>query len=217
MSHINLSVKKRLAKTKPQAIRKLGGVPASITIPHQASESVVVNAKELQKLLNQGQETALVYLTLEDQKLQIPVLFDEIQKDGMSGQVIHVSFKKVSLKEKVKAEIPLDFTGDVEIPNGVVIKVLEFVEVEALPTDLPENIGVDMTVLTEIGQSILLKDLKFDQEKIQLILGEAGLEAPVVLVQETKIEPVEEVVAEVDPAAEAGSAPEAEVKPEPTE
>jgi len=39
----------------------------------------------------------LVYLTLEDQKLQIPVLFDEIQKNGMSGQVIHVSFKKVSL------------------------------------------------------------------------------------------------------------------------
>jgi ribosomal protein L25 (general stress protein Ctc) len=51
-----------------------------VTIPHQASESVVIDAKELQKLLNQGQESALVYLTLEDQKLQIPVLFDEIQK-----------------------------------------------------------------------------------------------------------------------------------------
>jgi hypothetical protein len=50
-----------------------------------------------------------------------------------------------------------------------------------------------MVVLTEIDQSILLKDLKIDHEKIQLILSEAGLEAPVVLVQETKLEPVEEV------------------------
>lgn len=194
MSHINLLVKKRSADLKPKTIRKQGGVPASITMPHQNSESVIVNAKDLQKLLSLGHDSALVYLTLDDQKIEIPVLFDEIQKDGMSGQVIHVAFKKVSLSQKVKAEIPLEFVGDIEIPNGVVIKVLEFVEVEALPTDLPENISVDMSVLSSIGDSILLKDLKIDHDKIQLVLGDAGLEAPVVLVQETKIEPIEEVV-----------------------
>lgn len=197
MSHITLHATTKPAEQKANAVRKAGGLPANITIPHHDSEAVVLQPREVTKLIAQGQETALVYVEVAGKKTPVPALIEEIQTDSMSGQILHVAFKKVSLKEKVKAEIPLEFVGEVEIPNGVVIKVKEWVEVEALPTDLPESIEVNLAGLTEIGQHILLKDLQIDATKIQVVAGETDLESPVVLVQEHKEEKVEEPAAEV--------------------
>ncbi len=204
MSHITLHATTKPAEQKAKAVRQAGGLPGNITIPHHDSEAIVLQPREVTKLISLGQETALVYVSIEGHKTPVPVLIEEIQADAMSGQILHVAFKKVSLKEKVKAEIPLEFVGEVEIPNGVMIKVKESVEVEALPTDLPESIEVNLASLTEIGQSILLKDLQIDATKIQLVAGEADLESPVVLIQEHKEEKIEEPV--VEPAeGEAGA------------
>ena len=56
--------------------------------------------------------------------------------------------------------------------------------------------------MTESGQSITIKDLKFDTEKIHLTVTDEDLEAPVVLLQEPKVEVVEETPAETDATAE---------------
>jgi large subunit ribosomal protein L25 len=196
MSNITLTAKPRTLDQKPAALRRMGNVLANITVPHHESQAIVLVQKEIQKLIAHHQETALVYVAVDGQTAPVPALIDEIQQDAMSGQILHVVFKQVSLKEKVTSEVPLELVGEIDVPGGVLIKVKETVEVEALPTDLPEKIEIDISGLTEIGQSILFKDLKIDTTKIKLMLEETELESPVVLIQEHKEEPVEEVVAE---------------------
>lgn len=215
MSKITIQAESRPAGVKPKVVRRQGGVPANISIPHEASLSITLPAKALKKLLEQGHESGLVYVEMTEPKASVPVLFDEIQADGMTGEVLHVALKKVSLKEKVKAEIPLEFVGEITTPNLVLVKVKESVEVEALPTDLPEHIVVDISSLTEAGQAITLKDLKFDTSKAQLTVAAEELETPVVLLQEQKVEPVEEVApAEGETEAVEGEAAAEAAKPE---
>ncbi len=202
MSKITITAELRAAELKPKAIRRAGGVPANISAAHHDSTAIILQAKELKKLLDHGHDAGLVYVEIKGEKTGVPVLFEEIQSEGMSHQILHVSFKKVSLKDKVKAETPLVFVGEISKPNLIVVKVKEFIEVEALPTDLPESITVDISTMTESGQSITIKDLQFDTEKIHLTVTDEDLEAPVVLLQEPKVEVVEETPAEVDAAAE---------------
>ncbi|HCC84558.1 MAG TPA: 50S ribosomal protein L25 [Candidatus Pacebacteria bacterium] len=197
MSHIKITAKPRLATEKPKAIRRQGGVPANVISAHQPSLAITLSTKDVQKLLTQGQDSALIYLTIEGSPAEVPVLFDEIQTDGLTGQTLHVAFKQVSLKAKTKAEIPLELVGEISTPNLVLVKVLEFVEIEALPTDLPEKIEVQISGLTEAGQSILLKDLQIDTTKLHLVASEADLDGPVVLLQAPRVEVVEEISTEV--------------------
>lgn len=65
------------------------------------------------------------------------------------------------MKEKITAVVALVFTGESEAikSGGILVRSMDEVEVEALPTDLPHEINVDLSSLTEIGQSLYIKDI----------------------------------------------------------
>ena len=98
------------------------------------------------------------------------------------------------------------------------------VEVEALPANLPEKFEVDISSLTEVGQSITLADLTFDKSKITLELGEdvdpanetvVVLQAVAAEVEETVDEPEEATEEQTDTAqSEEGAETPTETKTE---
>lgn len=176
------------------ALRKAKFIPANIYGDNFKSTAVQCLAKDFVKLWQKVGETGVVYLKLAGK--EIPALIAEVQVDPVNDQVIHAAWHAISLKEKIQAMIPVEIVGEIDIAEAVLVKIKDEIEVEALPTDLPEKFEIDVSQLTEIGQSITIGDLKYDQEKVKLMLGEEDLTAPVVLVQEVK----EEVVEEVEPA-----------------
>lgn len=203
--------KRDLVGKKVAQLRRQGLIPANIYGVNKPSVSVTVNTKDFEKLYEEVGETGLVYLQVEGAKQDIPVLVDEVQYHPVSGEVAHAAFKQVDLSEKITAEIPVELIGENNVAGAVVVQVKDVIEVEALPTDLPENFQVDISTLTEIGQSISYDSLQFDKAKVTLLVEEEELTSPLVLLEEVK----EEV--EPEPAAEAAegeaATPEAE-KPE---
>jgi large subunit ribosomal protein L25 len=92
-----------------------------------------------------------------------PVLIHHVQKHPVSRQILHIEFHQVDLKEKVKANVPVEITGEAQAvtdKTGVLLTIHDQVEVEALPADLPENISMDVSGLSEIHQELKVKDLK---------------------------------------------------------
>lgn len=183
---------------KVSKLRKNGQVPANIFGEDQDSQAVAIDTSELIRHFNSEGDSGLVYLVSEEGK-EVPVLFEETQYDVVSGDPLHISFKRVNLKEKVQSEVSLELSGEVDIPGATVFLVRDYLEVEALPTDLPESITIDVSGLTEIGQSLHLADAAFDRAKVTVLLSEEELEEPLVLVQEVK-EEVEEEAPEEDGA-----------------
>ncbi len=177
---------------KANQLRKLGIVPGNIYGLNKDSQMIQFSKHDIEHFYAQSSDANLIYLKMEKENKEIPVLLDEVQMDPVTDDILHVSFKRIDLSNKTIVEIPIELVGEVDVPQSVLVTVRSSVEVEALPTDLPEKIVVDVSSLTEIGQSITLADLDYDKNKVDLIVGEEGIEAPVVILQAVEEEPEEE-------------------------
>lgn len=170
MDKITLKSEKRtLTGKKVRALRRQGIVPANIFGKGLTSQSIQVNLKEFKSVFDKAGETSLIELTLGEEKE--PVLVSNIQVHPVTGDPVHVDFRKVNLKEKITATVPVEVVGESPAEKsgiGTAVEMIDEVEVEALPTDLPEKFEVDVTGLTEVDQAIYVKDLKVDPTKVEI-------------------------------------------------
>ena len=148
---------------------------------------------ELNKLFSHVGESTLIEISLGDSKL--PVLFKNPQYHPLSSDLIHIDCHKVNLKEKIIATVPLEFIGEsMSIKNGnILMTVIDEIEVEALPADLPEKIIVDLSTLVDIDAQITIADLIVDKSKV-----EVKNEADQVVVKTDLPKVEEEVVVEAE-------------------
>ena len=193
MEKVTFKVKKRENK-KPNQLRREGIVPANIYQANQESLAVQIKPLDFLKIYREVGDTGLIYLQLEGESKDLPVLVDELQRDSVSDSLLHVVFRKVNLKEKIKASVSVELIGEFAVDNSFVVLVQDEVEVEALPTDLPEKFEIDQSVFKAVGDTITLADLKFDREKVSLVLAEEESPEEITLasVQEKREEEVEE-------------------------
>jgi large subunit ribosomal protein L25 len=128
------------------------------------SASVQLPLKDFQAVFKQVHETGLVDLAGVD-KEAIPVLIHNVQMDPRSHTPVHADFFKVNLKEKITAKIPVIALGEAKAELdkvGLLEQPVSEFEVEALPTDLPEKIEVDVSLLAQVDEQITVADIKVD-------------------------------------------------------
>ena len=185
----HVQTRKNLGKSVKQ-LRKKGFTPINLYGMNLPSQSLSLNTKELEQQLKES-ESGLVYLHPEDENKKTPALIDEVVRHPIKGDLLHVSFKRVSLKEKVVTEVPVVLEGESEVSDATVLQLVDFLEVECLPTEIPESIVVQLETLTEVGQVVTIQDL-ISQTKLQIVCEEDQLENPVVLLQGASEEVEEE-------------------------
>ncbi len=195
-------------------LRSQGLVPANIFGRDLASQTIQLNSKEFFKLYKKVGESALYYLQVEGDKAEHPVLVKDIVIHPVSGQLLHVSFHQVDLKQKVATKVPVELVGESPAQKdglGVLVQQLDTVEIEALPTDIPEKIQLDIAGLVEVGSALHVSDISVNTSKVT-ILTEGG--ALIVQISALAKEEVAEVVAPVEGEVPAeGAATEGEATP----
>ncbi len=216
-------VTSREKEEKVKKLRKLGKTPGNVFGLSKDSESVTMDTIAFKKLYEQQGDTGLIYVSIDEEKEQ-PVLIDDVAYNSINGSFVHASFLRVNLTVAVSAMVPIELIGECDIPETIVNQVKNEVEVEALPANLPEKFEVDISSLTEVGQSITLADLTFDKSKITLELGEdvdpanetvVVLQAVAAEVEETVDEPEEATEEQTDTAqSEEGAETPTETKTE---
>jgi large subunit ribosomal protein L25 len=152
-----------------------------------------MDLKEATQVLNKTTSSSIITIDLEGKA--IAVLVREKQRDYLKNRFLHIDFQAVSLTEKIRAEVNIELTGiapAVKDFGGVVVEGLSSIEVEALPTDLPERFIIDISGLKEIGDSILVKDIAIPTT----VTVHTPLDEMVVLITTPAAEEVTEVVEE---------------------
>ncbi len=201
-----------LKATTPQKLRKAGLLPAVLYGHKIQNTALTVNAREFDKILKKAGESTIVELVTGDGKTH-PVLIHDVQIHYLTSAPTHVDFYVVSMTEKLKAKVALEFTGEssaVKTMGGVLVKVLNEVEVECLPADLPHNIVVSLEGLKTLQDSIHVKDLNLPA-KVKILTPADEMIAKVQPPRDVEAElatPVVEDVSKVEGAAE--DKPEAE-------
>jgi len=164
MKALTLNVKKRdVFGKKVKTLRKGGMLPATIYGKGVKSMSVSCDTKVFKSVYEEAGETGLVELVIDSSKgNKRPVLIHNIAKDPVTNSFLHVEFRQVDLKQKVQASVPLVHVNEAPAVTqrlGVLLTLVTTINVEALPTDLPENITVDLTSLKEEGDEIMVSSL----------------------------------------------------------
>ncbi len=141
-------------------LRKEGSLPANIYGENKDSVAITVHYKSFIKTYKQAGESQVVYVHVGES--EEPTIIGELQIDPLSNFVTHVDFKRVNLRKKVEAEIPVRVEGESEAveKKHCELNILnDTLRVEALPNDLPHEITVDVSTLVEPDDEILLKDI----------------------------------------------------------
>lgn len=167
MSREQIIVQKReILGKKVQGLRQQGILPANIYGPEVENVSVQLGKQEFEKLFKKVGETDLIDLIIKGEKDPRPVLIYEIQTDPVKDTPIHVDFFQVNLKEKVEVNVPIEFIGEslaVEEKRGELLTMLDELPVLALPTEIPSIIEVNISSLDEVGNQVMLADLKLPE------------------------------------------------------
>lgn len=176
--------------------RTEGLVPGIYYAKGEEPVAIVAKANELRKIVDVAGTSALVDAELDGNSKKI--LFKEIQEHPFKNQLLHFDAYGVNLKEKIKLMIPVVLEGrdDIKVQPSVLLQLLEEVEVECLPTNLPSEAVVNVADM-EIGDTLTVEDL--DVFKIEDIEVLTDAEEAVASLQE----PREEIIEEDEDAEEA--------------
>jgi large subunit ribosomal protein L25 len=151
-----LDVKSRSADGSRAArrLRRSGRVPGVLYGGDGGSVGFDADARELRLAL--ASSGAVLDLSVDGKKA-MPVVLKEAQRDPVRGQTVHVDLLRVRLDEAIHAVVPLELTGAEEAPGvkegGVLEQITRELNVEALPTAIPEAIVHEVGEM-QIGETI---------------------------------------------------------------
>ncbi|MGB2630009.1 MAG: 50S ribosomal protein L25 [Candidatus Omnitrophota bacterium] len=206
---LNASVRGDLGKSASKHLRKEGGVPGVVYRGGKKGINIKVDNKALGHVLHtEAGENAIITMTITggEKPVEKTVMVKELQAHPLSEEFLHVDFYEISLKEKIHVKVPLEVKGEAvgaREDEGLMAQLVWELEVECLPTAIPESIDIHVDDL-RIGDAIHIKDIT-PPEGVAF-LGDP--EQPVVTVSPPQAE--EEVVAE-EAAGEEGAEAEPEI------
>jgi len=163
------ATKRDVVGKQVKALRREGKLPAVIYGRH--TDPININLDAHSASLSLGKLTSSSLVTINVDGAEHIALVREKQRDYIKNRLLHVDFLAVSLSEKLRTSVSVHFVGvspAVKDFNAVLVHNLEELEVECLPTDLPERIDVDISVLKRPGEGIRLKDVHVS-EKVRLL------------------------------------------------
>ncbi|HAH19859.1 MAG: 50S ribosomal protein L25/general stress protein Ctc [Omnitrophica WOR_2 bacterium GWF2_43_52] len=170
MEDVILEVEKRVdtGTAKVARLRKKALFPAVVYGEGKDPLSVQVAAKDFLRLIgiHKG-ESFVINLKVKDgaRSENKSVLIKQIQHDPVSDGIIHVDFHEISLTKTIRVKVPLTAKGDalgVKRDGGVLDHTMWDLEIECLPTQIPESVEVDVSDL-KIGDSLHIKDIRLPQ------------------------------------------------------
>ena len=158
-------------------LRRTGMIPGSVMKMKKGGTELVKLPEHDFMMAMRGRTGKQILVTLDMNGTEVPALLRELQNDVLKGTPIHVDFSEVSLSEKVRVTVPIYLVGEakgVKIGGGVLEQVLRTIDIDVLPTDIPEKFDVDVSAL-DLDQTMFVRDLKLDAKYTVVTRGELAL------------------------------------------
>ncbi|MUG43974.1 50S ribosomal protein L25 [Paenibacillus woosongensis] len=159
-------------------LRQSGRLPGVVMGLNKESDMIHISSQEFHRWVRGGGSGLLEVQVGGSDK--VPVLLEGLQRDAVTREYIHVDFLRVKKDELVRTRVTLDYVGTPKGTKlgGIVQTQSTFIEVEALPHQLPSSISVDISEL-DVGDSLLVGNIELPPE-VTLLSSENELLVSVV-------------------------------------
>ena len=158
-------------------LRRSGQIPGSVMKMKKGGTELIKLPEHDFMMAMRGRTGKQILVTLDMNGTEVPALLREMQNDVLKGTPIHVDFSEVSLSEKVRVTIPLYLVGEatgVKLGGGVLEQVLRTIDIDCLPTDIPEKFDIDVTALG-LDQTMFVRDLNLGDKYTIVTSGELAV------------------------------------------
>ena len=167
---LTAEIREGVGKEKAKKLRTKGLIPAIFYGPRSQTIPLVIDYKELTKVLQtEAGENVLIDLDIRkgaqsDRKV---VMVKDIQIDPLQRIALHTDFYEVAMDEVVTVEVPVHLIGKPEGTKmgGILDQVRRMIQIQCLPGEIPKSIDIDVSPL-KIGDSIHIQDIQVEKAKI---------------------------------------------------
>lgn len=182
-------------KNEARRLRVRGLSPGVVYGEGKEAVAVAISPKEVRRILHAGHNTIF---TLDVQGGEsTPVMVVDWQNDPVKETLLHVDLKRIDLTKRIVVKVPVQTTGEakgVKLQGGLLEVITREIELECLPTDIPEQFTVDVTELM-IGQNLRANEILLPEGTKLLSSPDQVIAHVVALKAEEVATPVEEVAA----------------------
>lgn len=201
---LNAEMRKESGKGVARRLRAIDKVPAVIYGLGRPSRHLMVEKKDVEKYLRDVSGTTLLLLRVDGGKEEAYAIVKDYQVDPVRDTVIHIDFLEVDLAKKTVVEVSLSFTGKPKgVEMGGTLEILKRdIEVECLPSQIPDTVEVDVSSL-DIGDVLHLEDIFLPEDVVAMEDVRLPLASVKMIEEEVEEVPEEEVEEEVAAEAEA--------------
>jgi large subunit ribosomal protein L25 len=190
-------------KNAARRARVAGQVPGVLYGGEGEAVALSVNTKQLSAILRSESGHNTIFKVKLPAGEQSAILRDW-QVDPVKGILLHVDLLRIAMDVRMRVKVPVHTFGEpqgVKLQGGIFEMVTREVEIECLPSEIPDEFRVDITDLM-IGRHLRASELPFDTEKIRLVTDPQRVIAHVVALRAEEEKPAEGVAAEAATPAE---------------
>ncbi len=192
---LSASVRTETGKGAARKIRQAGNIPAVIYGHGREAQSLMLNARDTDKLLKSiAISSTVIELSIEGKNVR--TLIREVQRHPFKRTITHMDFQELVAGETVSVHCPIVYVGvpeGVRLEGGLLDQIMHQLHIEVDPSAIPNHIDVDVSAL-KIGNTLHVSDLKLPAGI--KVLDEPGNTVCIVQVPKVAVEPI------VDGAAE---------------
>jgi large subunit ribosomal protein L25 len=153
---LKASTRSEFGSRESRRLRRQGLVPGVVYANGEEARPFQVQERDARAVLSEGH--ALFDLEIEGVGA-VPVVVKEQQRQPVRGDLEHLDLQEVKLDEAIQAEVPIEVEGAEDAPGtkegGVLEHITREVTVEALPTEIPDRIVIDVSHM-DINDTIQL-------------------------------------------------------------
>jgi large subunit ribosomal protein L25 len=162
---ISLAAKPRDVGMTPKALRRAAVVPGILYGRTYAPKAVQFEYLPLARTVLQAGTSHFVSLAIEGETETQRVLIRDVQRNPVTSRIIHVDLMAVMAGERLRSDVPLVQHGQAPATQlgGIIVQLLEALQVECLPDNMPEAIHIDLTRLTDLHSRLSVSDLEIPE------------------------------------------------------
>ncbi len=162
---LDVQIRDQIGSRKIKVVRREDFVPAIVYGGSRKETPVKMDRRSYERIrrLHQGESLVFHLNVLEGKKKlrDYSAIIKEEQLNPVTDQVLHVDFKRISLKEQIEVKVPIVTKGEsvgVKRDGGSVDQMLWELDIVCLPTRIPAHFEVNVSEM-EIGDSVHVKDI----------------------------------------------------------
>lgn len=193
-----LAAQPRDLSVKARALRRQELVPGVMYGPGYEPRTVQFEELTLTRMVLQAGTSRLIALTIDGESEEHIALIRQVQRDPVTNDIVHIDFYRTVAGQTLTSAVPVVGIGTAPgleaFPGSTIGQLLDTVDIECLPRDMPESITFDLGLLVDLSSMVTVADLKVP-EGVTILTDDASELATLVA---QRAEEPDEVEAEIE-------------------